>query len=197
MRPNGTRWCLLIAAAAAFTIGCGGSTTPGGTGGAGGVGAGGGSGVVLPGKRCSSSADCDGGLCDSVIKDCAQSGGAGVCGAALEPLMCMGGDDVCGCDGHVYPSPCDAVEAGTNYGVNGGCTTPPGRVPCGYTFCDPTTMYCEFDPTTYEPSYGCAPLPASCHGSADCACVAATRCGSKCKVVSEGGLDMVMVTCSK
>lgn len=195
-RPNATRWCFLLAAAAAFAIGCGGSTASGGAGGSGGVGASGGSGGFSLGGACSNWADCGPGrLCDFYPNDCGQSGKPGKCGPAGTGPLCTP-DEVCGCDGHVYANTCDASNAGVDQSDVGGCATPAGQVPCGDTFCDPTTSFCSVFKGAGSSSYSCTPLPASCHGVADCACLTGFSCGTDCKVVSQGGLDMVMVTCS-
>ncbi len=75
----------------------------------------------------------------------------------------------CGCDGHYYPSACEAQQAGFDTSTSR-CTPPAGTFRCGYTYCKDAEELCVED---FEGSYTCEPLPPSCmpFASADCSCL--------------------------
>lgn len=93
---------------------------------------------------------------------------------------------VCGCDGALYASRCEALEAGTWVGPASECETPPERFPCVSEFCDLESEYCEVTNFITNPlgscpldepytTGRCVPLPEDCSATASCACMLPCR----------------------
>jgi hypothetical protein len=138
---------------------------------------------------------------------CGKTKRAGVC--RPRPSACHYGSaasaPVCACDGNVYASECEAHAAGVDLAALGGCRNgPPSYAPCGATFCDARTSYCEIvlsdvlDPPT---DYACKPLPPTCiaDGGVEptCDCFPkGTRCLSFCGPMdTHGGRPAFHLTC--
>ena len=133
--------------------------------------------------------------CDYPADACSFADESGAC--TQRPVACPDlYAPTCACDGTVYSSPCDAAAAGVDINLNGTCTPPTGKFPCGAGFCDVGISYCERDTSDVggvPSTYGCKPLPPSCGNPATCACLANVVCGSMCAAVGDGtGLQ---VTC--
>jgi hypothetical protein len=135
-----------------------------------------------------------------------------LCGKGKSPGACRprpascrdSASSVCGCDGRTYPGECAAHAAGVDLSVNGGCgATVPGFVPCGASYCDARTSYCEIvlsDVAELPTDSTCKPLPPSCRpvdgAAAGCDCFPAeTRCRSFCGPVQTGGVPGLHLTC--
>ncbi|MDI3282909.1 hypothetical protein [Polyangium sp. 15x6] len=102
----------------------------------------------------------------------------------------------CACDGKVYGNPCDAAQAGHDVSDIGNCE-PPGEelFSCGHNFCDKATEYCQkttSDVGGYPDSYQCAPIPAACGSTPNCACLNDPCFQFSCDSLSGGG---ILVTC--
>jgi hypothetical protein len=105
---------------------------------------------------------------------CSGSAYTPVCRAT--PPMCELADDpACGCDGVVYPNPCEAATAGVDVGL-AGCAVPAGRFACGYRFCAKGAEYCLHAGAGALDDWTCPPLPAACGGGGSCACLASEPC---------------------
>jgi hypothetical protein len=134
--------------------------------------------------------DCGDGLwCDWGVNSCGGESDQGTgCDAVYQP--------VCGCDGNVYGNECEAHSAGVDVSQLNECTPPKGAFPCGQTFCDLATDYCQVAGSDIggEPNgYGCVPLPAACGDTPACDCLAAEPCFDfGCGTSPEGGLS---ITC--
>jgi hypothetical protein len=112
------------------------------------------------------------------------------------PLCTDSGPPVCGCDGKVYPAPCELFKAGVDASQLGNCTAPAGHFACGELFCKKGAEYCGgsgSDVGTQASSYECRPIPAACSapGGAPCACFAGEPCGSFCQASAEGNISVI------
>jgi hypothetical protein len=111
---------------------------------------------------------------------------------------------VCVRDGKVYDNACAAHAAGKELSVTGGCKAIiPNYAPCGASFCDARTSYCEIylsDVPELPTDHVCRPLPQACKPvggvAKHCDCFAAeTACLSFCGPLPTGGVDAFHLTC--
>lgn len=173
----------------AVGVGAGGSPGVGGSSTSGSVGSGPGpvycgGNTPFPTPPCAADEYCDYGP-----DNCGSWDNQGICTkrpvGACPPVFIP----TCGCDGQIHGSSCDANADGTDVNVNG-CMPPVGQFPCGATFCDSKTQYCirtQSDVLDETPTFVCKYIPATCGGTASCACLSGEPCGDVCKDISNGG----------
>lgn len=154
-----------------FTFSCG---RTGDIGGDAGGATGGGGGIArlcggFAGLTCDSQDTCD--YPDNL---CGAADGQGTC--VPRPGACPAFyDPTCACDGNVYGNTCEALAAGTDANVNGGCTPPPNNFSCGWRFCGKGTQYCESTVGGVQGSPGqhvCRQIPTACGNTPACSCLA-------------------------
>ncbi len=111
---------------------------------------------------------------------------------------------VCACDKKIYNSECDALAAGVDLDVTGGCREQVADwIPCGPKLCDARKTYCEIvlsDVFDLPTDYTCKALPPACVPSGStarkCECFpAGTRCVSFCGTIDTGGVPGFHLTC--
>jgi hypothetical protein len=192
---------------AAFAVGCSGSadkeptnvssSTGGvaGGGGEGGSGAGGGGGGAaghgstcggLSGATCAADEYCE------VGPSCGAPDGDGTCQPRPD-CSNSGGYTVCGCDGKIYPFPCEANAAGVSTTDANQCTAPSGSFACGDRFCALSSQYCEVTHPGpgLKPKHDCKEKPAECGDAGTCECLSSVNpCGGMCEEGSDGALTL-------
>ena len=117
---------------------------------------------------------------------------------------CIDGQWTCAFDGggcwdaEPPPPPFDASDDANDFDVS---PPPPPLFECGDIACDPATTYCQIDTggavdDAGGSQFSCRPLPASCGGTATCACAQSgpTLPPGACDCVEQG--ENVIVTCA-
>jgi len=130
--------------------------------------------------------------CDFPDDHCGSADSTGVC--VKRPQGCPKNyQPTCGCDGAIHGNSCETASAGTDVSSFGGCKPPPDMFGCGPFFCTIGAEYCEdsySDIGNEPPTFTCKPLPSSCAGAPDCACLAGVACGFNCAATFDGGLTV-------
>ena len=130
------------------------------------------------GNDCGSGAYCD-------FRDNRCGGGENIGSCERRPDLCQPvSTPVCGCDRMVYENECEASLAGTDIDSLGTCDTPANTFGCGQRYCRQGIEYCEqvVADIVGEPNrYTCKPIPQTCSGRGNCACLTDEPCGDSCE----------------
>jgi Mg-chelatase subunit ChlD len=147
--------------------------------------------VCAPTMPCASTS-----LCRTADHAC---GGRALGTCVPRQTGCAPGPAACGCDGHIYPSECDANRAGVDVALEG-CPSPPAdRFACGPYFCRRADEICkralDLEKTVAQSTYACVSASGCTTGCGCGLCGSCTRpsCAETCTNDGSGGRQ---VTCT-